>query len=99
TNLNENYVRGLSLSNVTTQGDTLAKAKAVAADAASVGAGTAVPAPAQKLPTLPSKLAAISVATNSRQQLAIDSAGTAFRSEDAGVTWQAVPAQWTGRAV
>jgi hypothetical protein len=99
TNLNENYVRGLSLSNLTTQGDTLAKAKAVTADAVSAGAGAAAPAPTQNLPTLPSKLAAISVAANSRQQLAIDSAGTTFRSEDAGVTWQAVPAQWTGRAV
>jgi Putative zinc-finger len=53
----------------------------------------------KKQPSLPSHLAALSTISNARQELAIDSAGALFRSEDAGVTWQPIPAQWTGRAV
>jgi hypothetical protein len=54
---------------------------------------------AQKMASLPSHLLALSTISNSHQELALDSAGSLFRSEDAGVTWQTVPAQWTGHAV
>ena len=48
---------------------------------------------------LPSHLPALSTISNARHKLAIDTVGALFRSEDAGVTWQPVPPQWTGRAV
>jgi photosystem II stability/assembly factor-like uncharacterized protein len=48
---------------------------------------------------LPSKLLAISVVTDASRTLAIDTAGALFRSDDAGVTWHPVPAQWQGRAL
>jgi hypothetical protein len=51
------------------------------------------------LPMLPSKFPVLSLVASGRQQLAIDTAGALFRSQDAGVTWQPVPVQWTGRAV
>jgi hypothetical protein len=54
---------------------------------------------AKKEPALPSRLPVVSTTANARQQLALDTAGALFRSEDAGVTWQAVPIQWTGRAL
>jgi len=50
-------------------------------------------------PILPSRLPALSAVANLQHKLAIDTAGALFRSEDAGVTWRPVPAQWTGRAV
>ncbi|HEX9200247.1 MAG TPA: zf-HC2 domain-containing protein [Acidobacteriaceae bacterium] len=53
----------------------------------------------KKQPALPSHLPPLSTASNARQELAIDTAGKLFRSEDAGVTWKQVPAQWTGRAI
>jgi hypothetical protein len=53
----------------------------------------------KKQPSLPSHLPALSTISNTGQQLAIDTAGSLFRSEDAGVSWQPVPVQWTGRAV
>jgi photosystem II stability/assembly factor-like uncharacterized protein len=53
----------------------------------------------QMQPELPSHLPAVSIASNTRQRLAIDTAGALFRSEDAGVTWRPIPAQWAGRAV
>ncbi len=48
---------------------------------------------------LPSHLPALSVISNTREELAIDTAGALFRSEDTGVTWRPVAVQWTGRAV
>jgi hypothetical protein len=48
---------------------------------------------------LPSHLPAGSSISRGKQELAIDTAGALFRSEDAGVTWQPVPTQWKGRAV
>jgi len=48
---------------------------------------------------LPSKLPARMVVENASQTLAIDTAGALFRSDDAGVTWHSVPAQWQGRAL
>ncbi len=48
---------------------------------------------------LPSGLPAHSVASTDRHLLAIDQAGTLFRSEDSGRSWKVVKRQWTGRAV
>jgi hypothetical protein len=53
----------------------------------------------KKQPSLPSHLPALSTISNARQELAVDTAGSLFRSEDAGVSWQPVPVQWTGRAL
>jgi hypothetical protein len=53
----------------------------------------------KKQPILPSHLPALSTISNAGQELAIDTAGTLFRSGDAGATWQPVAVQWTGRAV
>jgi hypothetical protein len=54
---------------------------------------------AKQQPVLPSHLPTLSTALGARLKLAIDTAGALFRSEDAGVTWQPVAAQWKGRAV
>jgi hypothetical protein len=53
----------------------------------------------KKEATLPSRLPVLATTSNGRQQLALDTAGALFRSEDAGVTWRPVAVQWTGRAV
>ena len=50
-------------------------------------------------PELPSHRPVLATAASARQQLALDTAGSLFRSQDAGVTWQPVPVQWTGHAV
>lgn len=105
TNLNENYIAGVPVSNAAATTVSAAPAStATAADATAVdqlSASTDAPAlrQAKSRPTLPSKLPALSVATSSQHQLAIDTAGALFRSDDAGVTWQSVPVQWTGRAI
>lgn len=105
TNLNENYIAGVPVSNAAATTVSAAPAStATAADATAVdqlSASTDAPAlrQAKSRPTLPSKLPALSVATSSQHQLAIDAAGALFRSDDAGVTWQPVPVQWTGRAI
>lgn len=105
TNLNENYIAGVPVSSAAATTVSAAPAStATAADATAVdqlSASTDAPAlrQAKSRPTLPSKLAALSVATSAHRHLAIDTAGTLFRSEDAGSTWQPVPVQWTGRAI
>ena len=48
---------------------------------------------------LPSGLEVVSFASANGSLLAIDTAGTVFRSVDRGHTWQQVLPQWTGRAV
>ena len=48
---------------------------------------------------LPSGLTAVSTASGGHFLLALDAAGTLFLSQDQGVTWERIPAQWTGRAV
>ena len=48
---------------------------------------------------LPSGLEAVSTATNGRETVAIDSAGTVFVSQEVGPQWQPVAQQWSGRAV
>jgi hypothetical protein len=53
----------------------------------------------QRQPVLPSHLPVLSTISNAGEELAIDTVGTLFRSEDSGVTWQPVPALWTGHAV
>jgi len=104
TNLNENYAAGVSASNAALQGGsspvaTTAADAAVDQDPASARTTASPQAKAKALPALPSNLSAVSVATSSQHQLALDTAGALFRSDDAGVTWQAVPVQWTGHAV
>ncbi len=49
--------------------------------------------------TLPSRLAALSVASDAARSIALDTAGAMFLSEDAGKHWQPIHAQWTGRAL
>jgi hypothetical protein len=49
--------------------------------------------------TLPSGLAALSMATEATRTLALDTAGALFLSDDGGKHWQPIPAQWTGRAL
>lgn len=48
---------------------------------------------------LPSGLSALSSASAAKRTIAIDPAGALFLSEDSGKHWQAIPTQWTGRAV
>lgn len=49
--------------------------------------------------SLPSKRLATSSISNGSQTLAIDSAGDLFLSKDAGVNWQHISQQWTGKAI
>jgi hypothetical protein len=49
--------------------------------------------------TLPSGLITVSSAAMLNRLLAVDSAGTLFLSIDAGKHWDAVPVQWTGKAI
>ena len=48
---------------------------------------------------LPSGLEALSVAASTEREIAIDTAGALYLSEDKGTHWQAVETQWSGRAV
>lgn len=100
TNLNETYVEGVPAPNASAQ-TASAAAQTVTVTNASAMVDTVDAATLQTkvLPKLPSKLPALSIVSNAHRQLAIDTAGALFRSEDAGVTWQPVPVQWTGRAV
>jgi Carboxypeptidase regulatory-like domain/Putative zinc-finger len=84
TNLNENYLEGMATSNLSTQSTPTPSAKT---------------APIKPLPILPNKLSAVSVVERAGRTLAIDTAGTLFRSDDAGATWHIVPTQWQGRAL
>jgi hypothetical protein len=57
------------------------------------------PQTVKRLPTLPSHLPILAIASNVQHTtLAIDTSGTLFLSED-GLSWQRIQAQWTGRAV
>jgi Carboxypeptidase regulatory-like domain len=49
--------------------------------------------------SLPSKLAAVATATKGKVILAADSAGTLYRSDNAGKKWKAVKAVWQGKIV
>jgi hypothetical protein len=101
TNLNENYIAAVPLSNAAVQTASAATSQTVTVANAPSTVDTldAATLHAKVLPQLPSKLPALSVVSNARRQLALDTAGALFRSDDAGVTWQPVPIQWTGRAV
>jgi hypothetical protein len=48
---------------------------------------------------LPSKLPILSMVSSAHRILAIDTNNAVFFSDDDGTTWNAVPAQWRGRAV
>jgi hypothetical protein len=48
---------------------------------------------------LPSGLPALSAVAAGHQQLAIDAANKLFLSNDDGLKWKAIPAQWKGRVV
>jgi hypothetical protein len=48
---------------------------------------------------LPSHLPVLSVASNARRTLAIDTRNALFFSDDDGKHWKAIPSQWQGRAV
>jgi hypothetical protein len=50
-------------------------------------------------PALPSGLAPVSQLVVERSQLALDSNGTLFRSDDHGKHWHQVRQQWEGKAV
>jgi hypothetical protein len=101
-NLNENYIEGIPVSNISGQGGNSPVAKPIAAASAgafSMAANPTSPAQPTRSPALPSKLLAVSIVTDASRTLAIDTEGALFRSDDAGVTWHPVPAQWQGRAL
>jgi hypothetical protein len=52
-----------------------------------------------KRASLPSKRPAVSTISNGPEILAVDSAGDLFLSKDAGLRWQHVSHQWTGKAI
>jgi hypothetical protein len=52
-----------------------------------------------KTAALPSGLTALSTAMTLSASLAVDRAGGVFLSEDAGIHWESVAKQWSGRAV
>jgi hypothetical protein len=62
---------------------------------ASAAASSSAPA----TPALPSGLAPTSLLVVQRSQLALDSNGTLFRSDDQGKHWHQVRQQWDGKAV
>ena len=62
---------------------------------ASAAASNSAPA----TPALPSGLAPTSLLVVQRSQLALDSNGTLFRSDDQGKHWHQVRQQWDGKAV
>jgi hypothetical protein len=49
--------------------------------------------------SLPSKLAAVTMATKNKVRLAADSAGTLYRTDDGGRKWELVEAVWPGKVV
>jgi hypothetical protein len=62
-------------------------------------ATAAVSSSAPVIPALPSGLAPTSLLVVQRSQLALDSNGTLFRSDDQGKHWHQVRQQWDGKAV
>jgi hypothetical protein len=84
----------INQSTVDTNNNASASATVINSVALANGRGVGLAAPA-----LPSHLRAVSTVASGGKTLALDSNGTLFLSKDAGVTWKAVKAQWTGRAV
>ena len=101
TDLNENYIAAVPAYNLAAAQSTATASDTVTVTGAPPALDTteAAPLKARLLPTLPSHLPVISIVSRAGHQLAIDTAGALFHSEDSGVTWQPVPAQWTGRAL
>jgi hypothetical protein len=119
TNLNQNYVEGMPVSNIAAQGSGTAVANSVSVDAvdqasvqsaAIANASGAAISPNASLALnqaraitlqhpLPSGLPAISAVAAGHRQLAIDTGHSLFLSNDDGLEWKAIPAQWKGRAV
>ena len=62
-------------------------------------AAAAASSSAPVIPALPSGLAPTSLLVVQRSQLALDSNGTLFRSDDQGKHWHQVRQQWDGKAV
>jgi hypothetical protein len=60
--------------------------------------GKAAQAKSTRAP-LPSKRPAASTISNGHETLAVDSAGDLFVCEGAGIRWQRVAHQWTGKAI
>lgn len=60
---------------------------------------TAASNSSQTIPALPSGLAPVSHLVVERSQLALDSNGTLFRSDDQGRHWHQVRQQWDGKAL
>jgi photosystem II stability/assembly factor-like uncharacterized protein len=81
-----------------------AEAAAIATDSASVTDGVVVgqevaPLLKSRKRSLPSKLAAVAMATIGRRMVAMDAAGAVFASDDGGKHWKTVVRQWSGVAV
>jgi len=100
---NETYIAGAALDALSDDAATAAAGATAFGNAKSgggAGGNAAIVAKmAKPRPTLPSHLPALAVVANARHTLALDTAGALFRSEDAGVTWRPIAAQWTGRAL
>lgn len=93
-NLNSNYVEGTPVSSNAAHGGGTAAANTV-----SDRAGATAPVNRKPLPTLPSKLPALSVVESACRTLALDTAGALFHREEAGAAWLSVPTQWQGHAL
>jgi hypothetical protein len=112
TNLNANYIDGVPVSNVSAQSAKVQSAEVQTASSpaampaaapalarSSAPAGPVLLARSALQPMLPSNLPARFVVQSSGRTLALDAAGTLFRSDAAGVTWRPIPTQWQGRAL
>ena len=83
TNLNQNYVEGVPVSNIAAQGSGTTATKSVTASAIddiSTGSGAAGVASVKRLPTLPSKLPHSSVVENSGRTIALRYRRNLFRA-------------------
>jgi hypothetical protein len=76
-----------------------APVETTSADAANIEIAQDEPQQRQLKHPLPSHLAVLSMATQARRMVAIDSNHSLFVSKDAGKHWKAIQAPWQGRAV
>jgi len=84
-----------------TSDQTVEVAAAPTANLSTLSAEVALPSIGNAIPRqpLPSKLPILSMVSNAHRILAIDTHNAVFFSDNDGTTWNAVPAQWRGRAV